>query len=162
MTEKEIAWDLSEIFSGCDDPKISENMDALLKDSDEIVNEYKGRINTTNFSAQNLHNLLEKYESILVGQQDLEVFCWNLFNANTLIPENKELLNKYQNLKTSLEKKLAFLELEIGKLVNTNPQLVEKEVLNNYQHYLKKIKAKSPYKLSETEEQIILEKDESG
>ncbi|MFW9818349.1 MAG: M3 family metallopeptidase [Candidatus Thorarchaeota archaeon] len=162
MTEKDIAWDLSEIFSGYDDPKISENMDALLKDADEIVKEYKGKINTTNFSAQNLHNLLEKYESILVGQQDLEVFCWDLFNANTLIPENKELLNKYQNFKTSLEKKLAFLELEIGKLVNNNPHLVEREVLNNYQHYLEKIKAKSPYKLSETEEQIILEKDESG
>ncbi|MFX1310854.1 MAG: hypothetical protein ACFE8C_14240, partial [Promethearchaeota archaeon] len=162
MSEKEIAWDLSEIFSGYDDPKISDSMEVLLKDADEIVKNYKGEINISSLSAQNFRDLLQKYEKILAGQEELQVYCWDLFNANTTIPENKDLVNKYKDFKTTISKKLAFLELEIGKLIKNNPQIIDKENLVNYKNYLEKIKAKSPYKLSETEEQIILEKDESG
>lgn len=45
MSDKEIAWDLTEIFSSCDDPKISETMDALMEKADEVISEYKGKIN---------------------------------------------------------------------------------------------------------------------
>ena len=162
MSEKEIAWDLTEIFSGSDDPKISETMNALLEEADGIIKEHKGKINTTNFSAQNLYDLLQKHEKILAGKEELEIFCLNLFYANMTIPESKALVNKYKDFETTISKNLTFLELEIGKLVNNNPQLTEKEDLSNYQHYLEKIKIKSPYKLSEIEEQLILEKDESG
>ncbi|MFX1380659.1 MAG: M3 family metallopeptidase, partial [Promethearchaeota archaeon] len=162
MIEKVIAWDLSEIFSGCDDPKISESMDALLKDADEIVKNYKGKINKSRFTAQNLHDLIQNYEKILAGKEELECFCRNLFNANTIIPENKALINKYKNFESNVLKRLTFLELEIGELVHNNVQLIENEILSNYKYYLEKIDLKSPYKLSESEEQIILEKDESG
>ena len=162
MSEKEISWDLTEIFSGYDDPKISETMNSLLEEADEIVKEYKGKINIANFSTQNLQDLLEKHEKILACKEELEIFCLNLFYANMTIPESKALVNKYKDFETTISKNLAFLELEIGKLMNNNPQIIEKENLSNYQHYLEKVKAKSPYKLSETEEQLILEKDESG
>ncbi len=162
MGEKEIAWDLSEIFSGCDDPKISKTMDALLEEAEDIVKEYKGKINITGFSSQNLHDLLEKEEKILANKEELELYCYNLFYANMSIPENKALFNKYKDFETIISKKLAFVELEIGKLVYENPQLIDKENLSNYKNYLEKLKRKSPYKLSEIEEQLILEKDESG
>ena len=162
MSDKEIAWDLTDIFTGYNDPKISETMNALIEETDEFIKKYKGNVNTANVSAQNLHDLLVEYEKILVGKDELELFCGNLFNANTTIPESKALFNKYKNFDTKLSKNLTFLELEIGKLINNNPQIVQKENLRNYQHYLEKIKVKSPYKLSEIEEQLILEKDESG
>jgi len=162
MSDKEIAWDLTEIFSGHDDPKLQETMNILMEDTDEIIKEYKGNVCTDNFSAQNLHDLLVKYEKILAGKEELELFCWNLFNANTTIPESKALINKYRKFDTKFSKNLTFVELEIGKLIQYNPQIIQKENLRNYQHYLEKIKAESPYKLSEIEEQLILEKDESG
>ncbi len=70
MSEKEIAWDLTELFTSCDDPKISKIMDALMEKADEIINQYKGKINIPNFTAQNLHDLLEKHEEILARNED--------------------------------------------------------------------------------------------
>jgi len=58
MSEKEIAWDLTEIFSGCDDSKISKTTDTLMEKADEIIDQYKGKINGPNSTAQNLHDLL--------------------------------------------------------------------------------------------------------
>ena len=79
MSEKEIAWDLTEIFSGCDDPKISKTMDTIMEKVDEIVNQYKGKINKPNFTAQNLHDLLEKHEEILAGMEEMKIFSYNSF-----------------------------------------------------------------------------------
>ena len=51
MSEKEIAWDLTELFSGCNDPKISKTMDTLMEKADEFIIQYKGKINGPNFTA---------------------------------------------------------------------------------------------------------------
>jgi oligoendopeptidase F len=162
MSEKEIAWDLSEIFTGCDDPKISENMNALLKEADEIVKKYKGNINTTNFTAQNLCKLLEKHEKILADVEEIKIFSENKFNANMMLPEAKILYNKFKGFHSSILKKLSFSEIEIGKLINQSPQLIDDESLINYKNYLVKLKRKFPFNLSESEEKLILSKDQYG
>ncbi len=162
MSEKEIAWDLTEIFAGCDDPKISKTMDAVMEKADEIINQYKGKINMSNFTAQNLHDLLEKYEEILARMEDLEIFSFTSFHANMTLPETKALYNKFTDFQSTISKKLTFLEIEIGKLVTDNPQLINEETLSNYINYLEKIRRKFTFKLSEAEEQLILEKDQYG
>ena len=162
MSEKEIAWDLTEIFSGCNDPKISKTMDAVMGKADEMINQYKGKINEPNFTAQDLHDLLEKHEEILARMEDLEVFSFNSFHANMTLPETKALYNKFTDFQSSISKKLTFLELEIGKLVTDKPQIINDETLSNYKFYLEKIRRKFPFKLSEAEEQLILEKDQYG
>jgi len=162
MSEKEITWDLTELFTRCDDPEISETIDAVMEKADEIINQYKGKINGPNFTAQNLHDLLEKHEEILACVEDLEIFSYNSFHANMTLPETKALYNIFMDFQSSISKKLAFLELEIGKLVTDNPQITNEESLSNYINYLKKIRRKFPYKLTETEEQLILEKDQYG
>jgi oligoendopeptidase F len=162
MSEKEIAWDLSEIFSGYDDPKISEKMDALLKNADEIVKEYKGKINIAPFTAQKLHDLLKKHEEILEGIDEIGVFSVNSFHANTKLQITKALFNKFVDFETIIQKKLTFLDLEIGKLVYEKPEILEEESLANYKNYLRKIKRSFPHKLSEAEEKLILEKDQYG
>ena len=162
MSEKEIAWDLTELFTGCDDPKISKIMDALMEKADEIINQYKGKINIPTFTAQNLHDLLEKHEEILASMEDLEIFSSSSFHANMTLPETKALYNKFTDFQSSISKKLAFHELEIGSLVTNNPQIINEETLSNYINYLEKIRRKFPFKLSEAEEQLILEKDQYG
>jgi len=162
MSEKEIAWDLTELFSGCDDPKISKTMDTLMEKADEIINQYKDKINMPNFTAQNLHDLLEKQEEILAGAEDIQVFSENSFYANMSLPETKAIYNKYEDFQSSILKKLAFLELEVGKLIYENPEIVNGDILSNYTNYLGKVRRKFPHKLSVTEEELILEKDQYG
>jgi len=57
MTEDEIAWDLTEIFSGHDDTEITENMNRLSKEAEDFINDYKGKINTPDFTSQKLLDL---------------------------------------------------------------------------------------------------------
>ena len=54
MTQEEIAWDLTEIYSGYDDPKITENMNRLSKEAIDFIKDYKGKINTPDFTSQKL------------------------------------------------------------------------------------------------------------
>ncbi len=63
MSEKEIAWDLTEIFTGCDDPNISKTMDSLMEKADEIINQFKGKINEPNFTESDFNeNSFEKID----------------------------------------------------------------------------------------------------
>ena len=162
MSEKEIAWDLSEIFPSCDHPTVSEMVEALKKKAEELVVDYKGKINTPEFSAQKLRDLLGKQEEILIDMESLEVFSYNSFHANMTLPETKALYSKIREFETEISKQLAFIDLEIGKLVYEKKELLEEPPLLSYKHFLEKIRRAFPHLLSEVEEQLILEKDQFG
>ena len=65
MSDKEIAWDLSEIFPSCDHPKISEMLETLKEKADEFVTDYKGKINSPEFTAQNALELPYRVKNIV-------------------------------------------------------------------------------------------------
>ncbi len=162
MTEKEIAWDLTEIFSGSDDPKITVTMDNLLKKADEFINDYKGKINTPNFNSQKLLELFKKQEEFQADLAELNLYTNRLYSGNMTIPESEALKNRVEDFGTKISKDLAFLELDTAKFVNDNPDLVNDPILSNYKHILETIQRAFPHYLSEVEEQLILEKDQYG
>jgi len=162
MTEKEIAWNLSEIFSSHDDPRISKNMDTLQKQVDDFVATYKGKINTVTFSAENLYELFKKQEKFDADIDELLTYSHLNYDANMTIPESEALKKKVDDFITETSKTLAFFTLEIGKLVQNKNELIDNPVLKDYKHYLEKIKRSVPHLLSEIEEQLILEKDQYG
>ncbi|MCK4780987.1 MAG: hypothetical protein KAT57_12385, partial [Candidatus Lokiarchaeota archaeon] len=75
---------------------------------------------------------------------------------------HEALKNKTIEFLTEVNKKLTFLELEVGKFVFENKNLLNDPALQNYKHYLEKIARAYPHLLSEVEEQLILEKDQYG
>ena len=77
-------------------------------------------------------------------------------------PEFRALQNKVEEFSTKIRKKLAFLELETSKYVYDNPGVLQEPVLANYKHELERTIRAYPHKLSEIEEQLILEKDQHG
>ena len=162
MTEKEIAWNLSEIFSGHDDPRISKNMDALQQQVNDFVVMYKGKINTESFSAGDLYDLFKNQEKFDADLDDLNIYSHLSYDANMTVPELEALKKKVDDFITETSKSLAFFTLEIGELVHSKKELVENQVLKDYKHYLEKIERSFPHLLSEIEEQLILEKDQYG
>ncbi len=162
MTEKEIAWDLTEIFSGSDDPKITATMDNLLKKADGFINDYKGKIITPDFNSQKLLELFKKQEEFQADLAELNLYTNRLYSGNMTIPESEALKNRVEDFETKISKDLAFLELDTAKFVNDNPDLVNDPILTNYKHILETIQRAFPHYLSEVEEQLILEKDQYG
>ncbi len=162
MTEKEIAWDLTEIYSGYDDPKITENMNNLSKEANEFIKDYKGKINLPDFTSQKLLELFKKQEKFKADFAEIELFSNRLYVANMTIPESETLKNRIEDFDTKISKDLAFLELEVAKYVHENVKIIDDPILSNYKHRLENIKRAFPHYLSEVEEQLILEKDQYG
>ncbi|MBY8990176.1 MAG: M3 family oligoendopeptidase [Candidatus Lokiarchaeota archaeon] len=162
MTENEIAWDLTEIFSGHDDPKITERMDNLSKKAIEFINDYKGQINSSKFTAEKLLGLFKKREDFSAEIGELSLYKNRLYSANMTISESEALKNRIEDFSTKLSKDLAFLDLDIAKYVNDNKSLINDPNFSNYKHILEKIQRAYPHNLSEIEEQLILEKDQYG
>ena len=162
MTAKEIKWDFSELFSGYDDPKIQELMESLDKNADQFVTEYKGKIGTKNFNVEDLNTLFTKLEDFSSRAGELQLFATNSFNANMTLPETQALNNMFREFQTKISKKLAFIDLEIGKYVYENKKIISNPTLSNYKHHLETIYREFPHLLSEIEEQIIIEKDQHG
>ena len=162
MTEKEIAWDLTEIFSSHDDPKITEAFDKLSMQAKNFIKDYKGKINAPDFTSQKLLELFKKREDFGADFSEINLYSNRLYSGNMTIPESEALKNRVEDFNTKTAKELAFLGLDIAKLVAKNPDIINDPILSNYKHILEKIKRKFPHDLSEVEEQIILEKDQYG
>ncbi len=162
MTEKEIAWDLTELFSSHDDPKITEAFDKLSKQAKDFINDYKGKINAPDFTSQKLLELFKKREDFGADFSEINLYSNRLYSGNMTIPESEALKNRVEDFNTKTAKELAFLGLDIAKLVAKNPDIINDPILSNYKHILEKIKRKFPHDLSEVEEQIIIEKDQYG
>ena len=162
MTKKEIAWVLTEIFSNHNDPKITEAFDKLSKQAKDFIRDYKGKINVPDFTSQKLLEVFKKDEDFGADLGEINLYSNRLYSGNMTIPESEALKNRVEDFNTKIAKELAFLDLDIAKLVAKNPDIINDPILSNYQHILEKIKRKFPHDLSEVEEQIILEKDQYG
>ena len=130
MTEKEIAWDLSQIFPSVDDPSIDIAIDNVKKLADEIVSKYKGKIK--DLDAKGLLKLLQQYEEFLIEMQDLGLFARLSFAANMTLKETQSLNDRVSKLQAALNQKLAFLDLDVGKLVFEKSDLITSEDLVKY------------------------------
>jgi len=162
MNDNDIEWDLTEIFTSCDDPRIAETLDFLMTMVNDLISHFEGKISVSGFTAQDLIDLLKQYEDILAIMQEVLVYSLNSFRANTSLLETKTLYYKFSSFKSSIMEKLTFIEIEIGKLITENPQLLYEKILKNYAHYLEKLKRSYPFRLSKIEEELILEKDQHG
>lgn len=162
MNNKEISWDLSEIFQGSDDPRIDVVIKELEEKTKQLAQNYKGKISSSEFSSDDLLKLLQEQEEFQAKLFELSNFARLTFAANMTIPENRELNNRVEEFNARIRKELAFLELEVGKLVYDKKDLIHDSKLANYKHFLEKLRRSHPHKLSEIEEQLIIEKDQYG
>lgn len=162
MSDKEISWDLSEMFKGSDDPRITVVIEDLERKTKQLIYDYKGKINSPEFSSDDLLKLLREQEEFQAALFELSMFARLTFAANMTIPENRALNNKVEEFTANIRKELAFLELEVGQLVYEKEDLIHDSKLTNYKHDLEKLRRVHPHKLSEIEEQLIIEKDQYG
>ena len=162
MTKEEIAWDLSKLFSGPDDSKIDNLIERSKNKVEQFIKDYKGKIKAPDFKVKDLHKLFQRQEEFEANLDELFTYAHILYDADMQITEHEALKNKTIEFGTEIGKKLTFLELEIGKFVYENKELVDDPILQNYRHYIEKIARSYPHLLSEIEEQLILEKDQYG
>jgi oligoendopeptidase F len=160
MAESEVVWDLSKIFPSPTDPCVQRAIDEVTAVAEAFAAKYRGKIGA--LTAKELAQCLQEYEAYLARLRDVTLYAELAFSANMTLPETQALHDKAMKLEAKLGKLLAFFELEVGKLVYEKPELIANPALANYKHFLEKLRRTVPHQLSETEEKLILDKDQFG
>ena len=154
-----VRWDLSDLYSSIDDPKIKDDLqDALLR-AKAFESKYRGKINSTEAKATVVLEAVRELESISEQVGKLISFAQLVFAADTGNPKNGAFLQYIQEQATEIKKHLLFFELEWIALPDDKASnILEDRSLSHYKHFLEHQRRYKPHRLSEAEEKILEEK----
>jgi oligoendopeptidase F len=160
LASQQVTWDLTALFSGVTDPKISQAIADAATWTDRFEGKYRGKIE--GISAEGLLGLLREVEAFYAKFSDVSLFSSLSFAGDMTKPESQALNDRVSKFEAKIAKRLAFYPLELGRLIKANPQLIDDPALANYRHMLQRVLRRVEHQLSEVEEQLIIEKDQFG
>jgi oligoendopeptidase F len=157
-----ICWDLSDLFAAHDDPKI----DAVLDDCQRHAQSFaqRSRLDTKDLlTADKLREALEELAVIYGPLGRVGSYAGLLYAADTARPEYQDLEQRVEQRSTEIRNLLLFFELDWLKLDDeTAKRLVADPTLSEFRHYLESLRRYRPHTLSEPEEKILNERDNTG
>ncbi len=151
------AWDLSDLYSGINDPQVEKDLSAYLAYNQQLSDKYKGKV--ASLSAPDFAKAIKLYEQASVAASKLGIFAY--LNMVTQM-KNKEAVAFYQNINEKLTEsgKLSiFFTLEVNALSEEDFQaLLKDKDVAFYRPWLEKIRLFKPYELAEDMEALLADK----
>jgi oligoendopeptidase F len=159
-----VAWDLTDLYRGLDDPRINADLDEALRRAQEFESRYRGKIEAEGGpSAELLRAAVAELESISEQMDRPGVYAGLLHAAKTDDPHRGALLARTIEHRAAVNKFLLFFELEWVKVPDDAARvLIEAPELARHRHFLEKTRAWRPHYLSEPEEKVLEEKSVTG
>lgn len=154
---RSMEWDLSVIFHDTD--ALEKQMEQVRALADELAT-YKGKIEQ--FTVEELRSFVDNLEDFYEKFSPISQYPGLRVAANQNDKEALELRNTVTTFSQQINSKLAFVSLEIGKLLVDQPDYLEHEVVKDRKYYLERIYQNAKYRLSEAEEIIIIDKNRYG
>ena len=159
-----IRWDLSDLYAAHDDPRI----DLTIKDCHARAERFADRFRALIQDRETL-----TAESLLQGLRELEIiyeslgrvgsYAGLLYAADTAKPEYQDLTQRVEQRSTEVRNLLLFFELEWLKFDDTiASRLMADPTLEAYRHYLISLRRYRPHTLTELEEKVINDRDNTG
>ena len=163
MSEKIIAWDLSDLYLDVNDPQIKTDMKNIEKLAENFNKKVKGNINNPNLKPEQLEEWFKKHEDIHEKKFYLYLFSSLLYSTTSLNDGVKNLYSQVQEFNSKINEQTLFFHLEL----NTIPEekykgLLASPDLKKYKHDLEFNRKQKPHQLSEQAEQIVLMKNITG
>jgi len=160
MSEEAMIWDLSQLVESTEPAFIQKILDSMVAETQKIREQYHGKIESLN--AKGVLDLLELRDAFSLRFEGVTKYCSLMYAANSTDDVAKQLNEAVRRATMNVNQALAFVDLELGKLVAAKPTLINDTVLSEYRHYLERLLRRVPHMLSETEEQLIIVKDKNG
>lgn len=158
---EDILWDLSIFYSGPEDPAIQQDIAAINQDVEAFVTQYRGQVAQLN--ADEMLAAMTTMEALMDRVYRLGLYANLLYATDTNNPQYGALVQKITEFDAELEQKLLFFSLEWLDMEDASAdQLLAEPGLQKYRHYLEAERRYKPYKLSEAEEQLLVEKAVTG
>ncbi len=163
-TAKGIAWDLSDLFSGVDDPLIVASLDAALAAAQAFGQRYRGQIHVEGGpAAAMVAAAVEEMETILERAARAAAYADLVHAADSTPPSHGALVALTQERSSAIRQEVLFFELEWLALDDAVAQRVTDDPrCRKYRHFLASLRRYRPHVLSEPEEKILEDKANTG
>ena len=107
---EDVAWDLSDLYSGIDDPRIDEDAVSADADAEAFHSRYHGRVAA--LSAAELAEAMDERERIESVFTRAIYYAHLVFSTDMAAPAHGALLARLQERGATMETKLLFFGLE--------------------------------------------------
>jgi len=159
-----IRWDLSDLYAAHDDPRI----DLTIKDCHARAERFADRFRALmqdheTLTAESLLQAFKELEIIYESLGRVGSYAGLLYAADTAKPEYQDLTQRVEQRSTEVRNLLLFFELEWLKFDDTiASRLMADPTLEAYRHYLISLRRYRPHTLTELEEKVINDRDNTG
>lgn len=159
-----IRWDLSDLFAAHDDGKIASTLNNCRTSAEKFAGRYRATLeNPATLSAATLHAALEELAKIFEALSRVGSYAGLLYAADTAKPEYQDLDQRVEQRSTEIRNLLLFFELAWLKVDDDiADKLIKGEQLKAYTHYLTSLRRYRRHTLSELEEKLLNERDNTG
>jgi oligoendopeptidase F len=158
---EEVAWDLSDLYDGGDDPRLEADVQAAEEAAAAFRERYYGQV--AKLSAAELAEAIEERERIesILTRAIYYAHLW--FATNMADSPRGALVARLTEKGAALDTQLLFFGLEIADLEDeAAAALLAEDALERWRHWLHSVRKFRPYLLTEPEEKIFTEKSVSG
>ncbi|MFX1482203.1 MAG: M3 family metallopeptidase [Promethearchaeota archaeon] len=160
MTESEMSWDLSPMVGGASAEEVKKLLDGLVEETRSFAEEYEDRI--LSMKPHEIKQMLVEQESLLVKVWDAVNYGQLRFVADTTNKESAQLNDWSRRTSSTFSQILTPIELRLGDLVSKYPDYIDDLEVQDYRHYLERLRNEAPFRLSEAEEKLIIKKNLNG
>ena len=158
---EDVIWDLSVFYDGLDDAAIEADIDELTRQADDFQGRYRGTV--ADMDAAEFAAAYEALEAIYDRRGRLESYAFLNFSTDTANRDYQAFVAKMQDLGAALSQKMVFFDLEWNALDDDRAQaLLDDPALAKYRYVMEAERRRKPYQLTESQEQVIIEKDVTG
>jgi oligoendopeptidase F len=158
---EEVAWDLSDLYQGNDDPRIDEHIAEAEAAAAAFRERYHG--NVAELGAAELAEAIAERERIEEILMRVGYYAHLNFATDMADAPRGALVARITEKGAQLDTQLLFFGLEIAAIDDAAAEtLLESPELERWRHWLHSLRKFRPYLLSEPEEKIITEKTVSG
>jgi len=156
----EMVWDLSQLVESTDSAWIQKQSELTVAEAEKFRHKYRGKI--ASLEVKSLVEMLEAKDGHILRFEGAVMYCLLMYYADSTDAVAKQLNETARKTITRVKQEMAFIDIELGKLLSENPSLLNEPALAEYKHYLERIFRRVPHMLSETEERLIILKDKNG
>ena len=159
-----IRWNLTDLFASYDDPGIEQTLNDCHARAEAFGARFRPVMEQPEtLTADALLDAVRELEIIYEALGRVGSYAGLLYASDTANPDYQNLEQHAEQRSTEIRNLLLFFEIQWLKAGETIAnRLIGNPALRAYSHYLRSLRRFRPHTLSEAEEKIINEKDNSG
>lgn len=151
-------WDLSDLYSHIDDPKINQDLELSESSIKFFTTQYEGKLQT--LTGDQLFTAIQTFENLQESLGKLSTFAYLIYAENRL---NEKGLVFFQKMRESVSQQtshLVFFTLELNSFSKEllNKKMDDSEKLRHYKPWLKNIQHFKNHELSKDLERLLHDK----